>query len=506
MRVFLILLMLCLPLSLHAQGAATLVADSVVLTQDEQLIATGNVEVLFDGSRLTASEIVFDRASDTLQIIGPIVVQAADGTIFTADRATLDPRLENGILQGARIVLDQQLQVASNQIDRRDGRYSQLYKTTATSCRVCGTQTPLWEIRAERVIHDAEERQLYFRNATLRVRGIPVLWLPRMRLPDPSLERANGLLVPEQRNTTQLGFGIKLPYFITLGDHRDLTLTPYVSPETTTLELRYRQAFANGNLTVEGAISDDTLLPEARSYLFAEGGFDLGDDYQLNFDIETSSDPAYLLDYGYSDIDRLESAVQLLRVMDDTLFNARLTNYELLRDDEEDASLPPIIADLSYETRYEPAFGGVLRYGASLDVAYRYSTIDGDAGRDVGRIGATGAWSDSWVLPYGFVADMQTALRADVYFVSDDIAFENEDLRVAPSVGATLRWPWGALGLRMPRIFWNPSSVLAGPKPMAARPPTKTACVPNWTVPTFLPCHATRAMTASKQACKVPPE
>ncbi|MBS8271782.1 LPS-assembly protein LptD, partial [Halomonas litopenaei] len=140
-----------------------------------------------------------------------------------------------------------------------------------------------------------------------------------------------------------------------------------------------------------------------------------------------------------SDIDRLESAVQLLRVMDDTLFNARLTNYESLRDDEEDASLPPIIADLSYETRYEPAFGGVLRYGASLDVAYRYSTIDGDSGRDVGRIGATGAWSDSWVLPYGFVADMQTALRADVYFVSDDIAFENEDLRVAPSVGATRR-------------------------------------------------------------------
>ncbi|WP_342071193.1 LPS-assembly protein LptD [Yoonia algicola] len=443
MRVLVFLLLLCMPLALNAQGAATLVADTVELNADEQLVATGNVEVLFDGSRLTASQIIFDRPSDTLQIIGPIVIQAADGTIFTADRATLDPRLENGILQGARIVLEQQLQVASNQIDRREGRYSQLYKTTATSCRVCGTQAPLWEIRAEQVIHDTQEKQLYFSNATLRVRGVPVLWLPRMRLPDPSLDRSSGLLIPTQSNTTQLGFGIKLPYFFTLGDHRDLTVTPYVSQETTTIELRYRQAFANGDLTVEAAVSDDTLLPEARSYLFAEGRFDLANAYQLIFDIETVSDPAYLVDYGYSDKDRLDSSVQLLRVTDRALLNARLTNYESLRDDEADASLPPIIADLSYESSYDPAFGGLLRYGASFDVAYRYSTVDGDAGRDVSRIGANGAWSDSWILPYGVVADVQTALRTDIYMINDDVAFAEDDLRVTPSMGGTLRWPLG---------------------------------------------------------------
>jgi LPS-assembly protein len=467
------LLLLCLPLALNAQGAATLVADTVELNADEQLVATGNVEVLFDGSRLTASQIIFDRPSDTLQIIGPIVIQAADGTIFTAERATLDPRLENGILQGARIVLEQQLQVASNQIDRREGRYSQLYKTTATSCRVCGTQAPLWEIRAEQVVHDTQEKQLYFSNATLRIRGVPVLWLPRMRLPDPSLERSSGLLIPTQSNTTQLGFGIKLPYFFTLGDHRDITVTPYVSQETSTLELRYRQAFANGNLTVEGAVSDDTLLPEVRSYLFAEGRFDLANAYQLIFDIETVSDPAYLLDYGYSDKDRLDSAVQLLRVTDRALFNARLTNYESLRDEEKDASLPPIIADLRYESSYDPAFGGLLRYGASFDVAYRYSTVDGDAGRDVSRIGANGDWSDSWILPYGFVADVQTALRTDVYLVNDDVAFLEDDLRVAPSIGGTLRWPLGRVSTTGVRHLLEPTVSLSWADAYGGTPPNE---------------------------------
>ena len=473
MRILLFVLLLCCPALAVAQNAATLVADRVELNGDDQLIASGNVEVLFEGSRLTASQIIFDQPSDMLRIVGPIIIQSSDGSLLTADSATLDPRLENGILQSARIVLDQQLQLAANQIDRREGRFSQLYKTSATSCRVCGTRAPLWEIRAERVIYDAQEQQIYFRNATFRVRNVPVFWLPRMRLPDPALQRSTGLLVPEQRNTTQLGFGIKLPYFITLGDHRDLTVTPYVSQETSTLELRYRQAFATGQITAEGAISDDTLVDEKRSYLFANGRFDLQNDYQLIFDIETTSDDAYLLDYDYSDKDRLDSAIQLLRVTDTSLYNARLTYYQTLRDDESNASLPPVIADLAYESSFEPGFGGLLRYGTSFDLAYRSSDVDGDDGRDVGRIGADGAWSDSWILPYGLIADAQIGLRTDLYFVADDTAFEQEDLRVAPRAGVTLRWPLARLGANGTTHLLEPVVSLSWANSFGGTPPNE---------------------------------
>ncbi len=446
MRALAFVLILLCPIMASAQGAATLLADRVELNGEEQLIASGNVEAFFEGSKLSASQIIYDEPSDTLRITGPIVIQSSDGTILTASSATLDPRLENGILQSARIVLDQRLQLAANQIDQRDGRFSQLYKTTATSCRVCGTGPPLWEIRAERVVYDAQEQQIYFSNATVRVRGVPLFWLPYMRLPDPALERSSGFLFPEQRNTTQLGFGIKLPYFITLGDHRDLTVTPYVSPETTTIELRYRQAFTNGRITVEGAISDDTLVDGNRSYLFADGRFELGESYQLILDVETVSDRAYLLDYDYADKDRLDSAIQLLRVTDGDLYNARLTYYQTLRDDEDNASLPPFIADLTYDSSFEPAFGGVLRYGSSFDLAYRSSDADGAAGRDVSRLGTNGDWSDSWVLAGGVVAEAQIGLQADVYVVNDDVDFAQEDLRIAPTTGITLRWPLARTG------------------------------------------------------------
>ncbi|MEO1640036.1 MAG: LPS assembly protein LptD [Pseudomonadota bacterium] len=442
MRVLALLLCL-LPGTLFAQGAATLVADEVALNADEQLVANGNVEVLYDGARLLAEAIIYDRPSDSLQVVGPIFLETADGTLITANAATLDPRLENGILQGARLVLDQQLQLAASQIDRREGRYSQLYKSAATSCNVCGTRPPLWEIRAERIIHDQEELQLYFRNATFHVRGVPVFWLPRLRIPDPALERATGLLIPEQRNTTELGYGLKLPYFIVLGPSRDLTVTPYFSPETRTLELRYRQAFRRGRIEVNGAVSDDTLEEETRSYLFAEGVFDLDQDYRLTFDIETVSDPAYLLDYDYSEKDRLDSAIAITRVDARTLYQARFTYYQTLREDEANGSLPPIIVDLRYDGRQTAEFGGTLKYDFSLDTAYRYTNTDGEEGRDVTRGGVSGSWQETWISGGGAVLTAEVGSRADLYFVTDDSAFADEDLRIAPFAQVTLRWPLG---------------------------------------------------------------
>ena len=154
--------------------------------------------------------------------------------------------MSEGILTSARLVLNQQLQLAASKMMRVAGRYTALQTVTASSCKVCkGDPTPLWEIRARRVVHDEVERQIYFDRAQFRLAGVPVLYIPRLRMPDPTLKRATGFLMPTIRTTSDLGTGIKLPYFIVLGKSADLTLTPYLTTkQSETLGLRYRQAFA----------------------------------------------------------------------------------------------------------------------------------------------------------------------------------------------------------------------------------------------------------------------
>jgi LPS-assembly protein len=205
MRAILLALLLLLPLpALSQDGPANLLADSLTLTRDGSLRATGNVVAWYGGYRLQASAIGYDPAADRLTLEGPLIITAPDGAILTGDSATLDPEFRNALLTGARLVLDRQLQLAAAQLSRIDARYTTLDQAAVTSCRICAGRAPLWEIRADRVVHDEAERQLYFDNARLLVRGVPVFWLPSMRLPDPTLDRARGFLIPSIRTTNQL--------------------------------------------------------------------------------------------------------------------------------------------------------------------------------------------------------------------------------------------------------------------------------------------------------------
>jgi len=440
MRFALAIIMVLFPLAAMAQGAATLVADNVYIPAGGQtLIAEGNVEVFYDGTRLSAQRVTFDQANDSLTIDGPIFIVTPDGTIITADVASLDPQLENGILRGARLVLAEQLQLGANQIDRVDGRYTQLYQVAATSCHICAEgETPLWEIRARRVIHDQEERQLYFDDATFRVAGVPIFWLPRMRLPDPTLDRATGFLIPRISSTDNLGTGIRLPYFIRLGDHRDLTITPYLSTSTTTIEAAYRQAFLRGDIIVDAAFTNDDLTIENRGYVFVDGIFDLGDDVVLRFDAEYASDDAYLLEYGYSEKDRLDSEIALERVRDRDLTQASLTYFSSLRDGEASETLPPLLGEMSWERRIA-TWGGTLTVTSDLQSHYRETTGD-ITGRDVARGGVGTAWRTDVVTTYGMVAEGSIGVDLDYYNVNDD-SIVDDSLRSTAYAQTTLRYP-----------------------------------------------------------------
>ncbi|MEL7097804.1 MAG: LPS assembly protein LptD [Pseudomonadota bacterium] len=483
----LLLVLWAMPLAAQDAPPAILIADDVTLTRDRQLIATGNVEAFQGTTRLTAAAIRYDGQTGTLDITGPITIEDGEDIIILADQAQLSRDLRNGLLQGARLVLNDQLQLAAVEMNRVGGRYTQLYKTAVTSCRVCETgRPPLWSIRAKRVVHDQQERQLYFDGAQFRIGAVPILYLPRLRMPDPTLERATGFLIPSLRSTSQLGTGIKVPYFIKLGDSRDLTLTPYLSSSTETLEFRYRQAFTNGRIEFNGAYTRDDLRPgEARGYLFGFGTFNLGNDYVLTFDIETTSDDAYLTEYSYSEKDRLDSAVTLTRAKRDELRQFSFVNYKTLRDGENNATLPTNIFDAVYERRMFPrALGGELRLTAAAHSHVRTSTVSVDGpdadllpdGRDVYRVNVGAEWTRSWSFASGLQMQALLGLEGDAFRIAQDSTTPDNAAGLTPEAALTFRYPMTRTGARgtqllepILQIAWVGGSTLAVPIEESAR-------------------------------------
>lgn len=435
--------------------AAILIADDVFLSAGDTLVASGQVEALFEGRRLESQEISYDRATETLSIKGPIRLTEADGSIVVlADSAELDRDMTNGLMQGARLVFDSQVQLAAVELARANGRYNTLLKVAVTSCRICASDDPpLWQIRARRVVHDQLEQQLYFEDAQLRVLGAPVLYLPRLRLPDPTLERATGFLVPTLRNSSLLGFGIEVPFFIVIGDDKDLTLTPYIATETRTLQARYRQAFRTGRLSFEGAVSDDDVgADNPRAYLFGEGEFGLPDDYSLSFNIEASSDKTYLLDYGFSDKDRLENRLEIERARRNEYVLGALSIFQSLRDDESNATLPAFVLNGEYERRIplnmDP--GGEFRLNLLAQGHARTSSLTSDGpdldpfadGRDVARFTVEAGYFRNWVLNPGILARVHLGLAVDHFEINQAGGTSaSSATEPAPIASVELRWP-----------------------------------------------------------------
>lgn len=453
----LLLFALALPGAALAQfvdqnAPAMLIADRVFIANNSVLVAEGNVEAFQGDIRLSASKITYDQKTGQMQIEGPIIIQQGEDRTILAETAQLDKDLQNGLITGARLVLNQQLQLAAVNIAQAGGRYSQLYKASVTSCRVCGDNSPpLWQIRAKKVVHDKEQQQLYFDEAQFRIMDVPVFYLPRLRLPDPSLDRATGFLIPTIRSNTQLATGVKVPYFIRIGDHKDLTLTPYVSAKTRTLEYRYRQAFVNGRINFEGAISDDDLRPgETRAYLFADGVFDLKNDFKLTFEIEATSDKAYLLDYDYSDKDRLASFIEISRTKRDSYFAANITHFNSLRSDESNSTQPSVVGDVFYDHRFFPAsVGGEIRLAMNLHSHYRSSDLDVDGGdpdlivdgRDVARISTDLTWLRDWTFANGLRVDTTLGMAVDLFNIRQDSNYETSVSEIRPQTAVALRYP-----------------------------------------------------------------
>jgi LPS-assembly protein len=421
-----------------------LIADTVELVGENLLKARGNVEAISAGRHLQAREITYDSTTGEITLTGPIRINDGEITSIIADSAELDAEFRNGLIRSARVVLADQVQMAAQQLNRVDGRYNVLTKTTVSSCRICETgEAPLWQIRAKRVIHDQQERQVYFEQASFLIQDVPVFYFPYLRMPDPTLKRSQGFLFPKFTRTSLLGNGIKLPYFIPIGDDKDVTLTPYLSQNSRTLEFRYRQAFENGGFQVDGAISDDDLRPnETRGYVFADGVFNLQRDYKLTFDLKAVSDDAYISDYDFSDLDRLNSSLKLERAsrFEHTSFGAY--HFRSLRDDEDNDTLPTLVFQAETERRYFPtSIGGELRTSLEAHTHQRDSGLDGDDGRDVARANAEVQWLRNWTLATGLRVGVNSGLAFDAYKTLNDSSVSSFDNGFTPTAAINLRYP-----------------------------------------------------------------
>ena len=114
-----------------------------------------------------------------------------------------------------------------------------------------------WNLNAGELIHDKEQKKITYKNASLDLNNIPVLYLPYFSHPDPTVKRESGFLPPTLANLGgDIGSTIKIPYFYPVSQSADFTLSPvYYFKQNPLLLGEYREKFKNGDLSLEGGFT-----------------------------------------------------------------------------------------------------------------------------------------------------------------------------------------------------------------------------------------------------------
>lgn len=432
----------------EAEGEpVALIADEISYSSETGVVtAKGNVQVFRGGRTLTADEISYDSAANRLRAAGAIVLRTETGETVFADAADLDADFRDGIIDGAKAVIaGGAAKFAAAEAERVDDRYNVLTRAVFSACEVCAASpTPLWRIRAERIIHDQEEKVIHYQDAYFDVLGVTVGYLPYFAHPSPEVDRATGFLAPDFSSDGAYGFGVKLPYYIVLDDYSDATLTPFIATnDGAILETEYRRRFATGYLDLDLNLGVTDYDSDGKNARIRFGGFGtarygLGDGVHTGFDLAFATDDPFLRRYEYTDLDRLNSEAFIRAYDGRNRSGVNLSYTQSLRRNEPQDTLPAPVPEFSLRRVMNTPFLGGGELGFSLDGGALFR----EEGRDVGRISAGADWSRSVITEGGLVLRGFADAHGDAYQTGDDAAFDGAAYRFLPRAGVEARMPF----------------------------------------------------------------
>ena len=461
-------------------------ADAITEDRETQVItATGSVQARYQGRLLRADRVDYERQTGLLSASGNAELINPDGTVQYADTIELDDELRAGVATGFAAMLQDNIRIASATAVRRSETVNELNNAIFTPCDICNSEgessEPTWSIQAETVVQDQENAVVFYRNAVIRVAGLPVFYSPVFWHPDPTAERQSGFLIPTVTSSDGRGFSYEQPYLWVISPHQDLIISPQINASVNPfLNLDWRRRFYSGEANIRAGYTHEQLFgnievapgvfenerfgeAESRGYVLGEGEFDINADWRWGFTVERVSDKslfdrydiedvyedrgAYLTDYR-----RLISQAYVVRQTERSYFSAAVLSFQSLRVTgfggfgfdtrdargvvyEDDGTLPlvgPLI-----EARWEPedpVLGGRLRFRGSAVALFRQDYVGSPvlspvyaaapppadlSGVDSTRATAEIDWRRAITTSGGLRFEPFLTGRADVYSVSD---------------------------------------------------------------------------------------
>ncbi|MDB5360051.1 MAG: lptD [Rhodospirillales bacterium] len=423
------------------------------------VIARGNVELSQGNRTLLADTVSYNERTDTVTASGHVSMLQDTGDVVFGNFVELTDSMRDGFIQDIRILLADRSRLAGNAGRRTDGNRTEIRRGVYSPCDLCKddpTQAPIWQLKADRIIHDKEQLKVEYENVALELGGTPVLWSPYFSHPDPSVKRASGFLPPTLGSSNTLGFNFDVPYYWVLAPDKDLTLSPLITTnQGIDLSGEYRQRFSNGYIdtrasitsadTISGTTTDPTTAHnQTRGHIASFGQFDLDENWRAGWAVRRTTDQTYERLYHFGGSENFLTSDAYVENFDGRNYGSVYTySFQSLRLGVSDRSQAYVLPLGDYNWDWKPTLWGG-HFTASLDAA----NIVRETGPNSRRISAGGEFNLPWLTRDGSSWNFVAGLRTDAYSVSNQPILGTSSTsngsvaRVFPQIGLEWKDPW----------------------------------------------------------------
>lgn len=285
-------------------------ADSLVYDLDANIVtANGKVVIYYGANVLVADKVSVNRGTKRVTATGHVEVTDPDGNVARGDSIDLTDDLREGVAQALELVTNDRVAFRARTATRSDADTTVFEDATYLPCVDCNGvkgRNPIWQIRANRIIHKQGDKTIVMENAKFEFLGVPLAWVPSMSQADPSVTQKTGVLMPSASFSSSRGFAVKVPYYMALAPDYGLTLTPSVYTRQGLLfDAEWRQRLDSGkfSINIAGIRQND---PEAmtgdairrwRGSIESQGSFRINDRWTWGWNLAAATDSKFLKDY-----------------------------------------------------------------------------------------------------------------------------------------------------------------------------------------------------------------
>jgi LPS-assembly protein len=371
---------------------------------NERVSAVGNVQIYFAGSTLETDRVIYDQKTKRLHAEGNVRLTDPDGKVTYGAIIDLSDNFRDGFVDSLRLDLPEQTRIASTRAERQRGNFTVFENGVYTACEPCKDnplKPPEWQVKAARVIHDQDEKMMYFEDARLEFYGVPLAYMPYFSAPDPTVKRKTGFLMPTASSSSLYGVGVAIPYYWALAPDYDATFAPMMTTrQGPLLQGEWRQRLMSGAYTIRaagifqldpGAFAAAGDVPgnrEFRGSLQSSGAFNLSDKWVWGWDGTLLSDKTFLSDYRISQLatnsqtqslvlkspDYALSQLFLAGRGDRSYFDARTMYFYGFSSSDSQSQIPVVLPVIDHDYTFDqPVFGGELSFHNNLTSINRQS-------------------------------------------------------------------------------------------------------------------------------------